>query len=64
MASLSEHYSIIEAALVAARKDGFMIYVDNMEPSESGDYAPPTLNLWGYTAGERIDFDSDIWSWS
>lgn len=63
MASLSEHFEAIKAAIEAARKDGFHLYVDNMEPIEVAyGYEDPVLNLWDNVNHDQVDFPGDIWS--
>lgn len=62
MASLSEHFAIIEAAIKAARVDGYHLCVDNVEPMEVDyRYKEPTLNLWDYVNHDQADFPLDIW---
>jgi hypothetical protein len=55
MASHSEHFEIIEAALIAAKEDGFELYVD----IHDGEYRA-VLNLFVPKTGEQIDFAEDL----
>lgn len=62
MATHSEHFELIKAALLAAKAEGFILYMDGMEPDEDHE---PTLNLWSRERGVgQLDFPSDLWSWN
>jgi len=63
MASHSEHFDNIVAAIKAARADGYFLYVDGMEV-EDYDYAPASLNLWHQESGVQLDFPETIWSYN
>jgi len=55
MASHSEHYEIIKAALKAAKDDGLSLYVD----IHDGDYTV-VLNLYSSSTDHQIDFPEDL----
>lgn len=58
MASLSEHFEIVKAALEAAKKDDIHLYIDGVGCGccSSGI----VLNLYSVEDDEQLDFPSDL----
>ncbi len=56
MASLSEHFAIIEAAIRAAHEDGYDLCVD-----DTGCGGDPLLNLWDPGTRNQMNFPDEIW---
>lgn len=63
MASLSEHFEAIKAAIEAAKEDGHILFVDNME-MDYDDRKQPALNLWDEISHDQLDFPLDLWRWN
>lgn len=57
MASLSEHFEAIKAAIEAAEDDGYHMYIDG---AGECDYEPPILNLWDPKVDRQVDFPSNL----